>query len=224
MSQKVENWFNNKISSSAPPQIETASLKHLKLGILTPPASSLSSEGARCLAEITQAIVFAGGLVIIPENSVALKNNMFIGAVVDEGSGPSSLTPTIAFGQIPTKNGFHVMKTHSKHWVETLTGLAATGVECMLSFVEEDSLSKSLQAHPLVPVIQVSTAFSSCCGSKNPNIGTDFDKILDGESESWPAQVFDIILKVASRQYIPKMFQLGNVDFQIPRGPEGISV
>lgn len=45
------------------------------------------------------------------------------------------------------------MQTYTDHWVEALTGLAATGVEIILSLLSE-TVPFSLQSHPMIPLIQ----------------------------------------------------------------------
>jgi hypothetical protein len=45
---------------------------------------------------------------------------VFLGEVI-EGSQPS---PSVAYGQIPKTNGFHLMETVTDHWTENITGLA----------------------------------------------------------------------------------------------------
>src|SRR5437588_324969 len=65
--------------------------------------------------------------------------------------------PTLAYGQSAQIPGFHVMEAPSDHWVETLTGLAATGVELVLVHTS----GRPVQGHRLVPLLQVTSDSST---------------------------------------------------------------
>jgi altronate dehydratase len=107
------------------------------------------------------------------------------------------------------------METPSEHWVETLTGLAATGVELILAYVGQHPMP----SHPLVPVIQLTAS-----GAVSQRYGQDLDLILAGETGEWPDKILQRIVDVASRQYTPKLHRQGHLDFQITRGLLGVSL
>ena len=104
------------------------------------------------------------------------------------------------------------METPTEHWIETLTGLGATGVELMLAHVD----GQPRQAHPLVPLLQVASA------SASPSV--DVDLTLTGPASTWTDALFRLLLDTASRDYAPKLYALGNTDFQVSRGLLGISL
>jgi hypothetical protein len=71
----------------------------------------------------------------------------------------------------------------------------------------------------MVPLIQmtdrpeVETAF-----------GADLDLVLHGDPASWPRTVLDKIAAVATHDYTPRLYHLGNIDFQVTRGLLGVSM
>jgi hypothetical protein len=101
------------------------------------------------------------------------------------------------------------METPSGHWVETLTGLGATGVEVLLAVPG----ARPAQGHPLIPLLQVGTS-----------TGDGFDWIGQGDPSGWAEQVMGRVAAVASRRYVPTRFAQGDVDFQMTRGLLGLTV
>jgi altronate dehydratase len=107
------------------------------------------------------------------------------------------------------------METPSPHWVETLTGLGATGVELMVAYVGQHPM----QGHPLAPLVQVSAEEAA-----QQRHAADLDLVLSGQPEGWAGQILSLLVKVISRQYTPKPYKYGNIDFQITRGLLGVSL
>jgi hypothetical protein len=105
------------------------------------------------------------------------------------------------------------METPTEHWVETLTGLGATGVELMLAYVT----GHPRQAHPLVPLLQVTSASTDA-----PSV--DVDLVLTAPAATWADALLHLLLDTASRSYAPKLYAQGNTDFQVSRGLLGISL
>ena len=52
----------------------------------------------------------------------------------------------------------------------------------------------------------------------------DLDVILQGDPDEWTVQMLETVAAVASREYIPKLFEAGNTDFQFTRGLLGVSM
>jgi hypothetical protein len=102
------------------------------------------------------------------------------------------------------------METPTDQQTETLTGLGATGVDLALAHI----VGAPLQSHVMVPLIQVSTDAAT-----QANYGADLDLATADVNE-----LLTLIVKVASRQYIPKLHGKGNTDFQLTRGLLGISM
>ncbi len=148
----------------------------------------------------------AGGTVVVPENAGVLHSQEYLRGVL----GERAVENTLAYGQIAEKAGYHVMEAPTDHWVETLTGLGATGVEVVLVY----TAGRPVQAHRLVPVLQVSDSGDS----------PDLDLVLGPNPEAWADQMLGQLLRVAGREYTPRLFGRGNTDFQFTRGLLGVSM
>jgi len=216
---KVKDWFSHKVDSMKENTVENVGLQHMRIGILTPCNSKVSPKVAQCLAQISKFILGCGGMVVVPQNSQLTRNNNYLSEILDECSCSmnGSVGPNIAYGQSPSNlHGFYIMETPTDHWVETLTGIGASGIEILLCFVESDTNTRTLQGHPMIPLIKVTA-------SNSGQYLEDFDLALkEQESNLWPRQIIQLLCQTASRQYVPKLSF--NFDFQIARGVLGISM
>jgi hypothetical protein len=52
----------------------------------------------------------------------------------------------------------------------------------------------------------------------------DLDVILQEDVSVWTEQMVGAVADVASREYVPKLFEAGNTDFQFTRGLLGVSM
>ena len=107
------------------------------------------------------------------------------------------------------------MEAPTDHWIETATGLGATGVEVMLAHVS----GRPLQAHRMIPLAQASSDPETL-----RNHADDLDALLDGDPETWTEGLLETISAVASREHTPKLFAANNTDFQFTRGLLGVSM
>ena len=212
VTEKVTTWFNAASTETTPVMQETG-WNAMRLGLT---AVGLVPDGlAAACALLVRGIVCAGGTVVIPENSSLLKSSVFCSELSDS----AAFTPTIAYGQIPVPRGLHIMQTPTDHAVETFTGLGATGVTVMLAHVS----GPPLQAHPLVPLIQVA---STNDGQPATVDRDDFDLVLEPVADAtavW-VELSRRVAAVAAREYTPKLFAAGSVDFQMTRGLLGVSL
>ncbi|HXF63785.1 MAG TPA: UxaA family hydrolase [Caldilineaceae bacterium] len=207
--EKIEAWFIAAIAGDAPPASEPAGLEALRLGLAS--AGPVSDAAARALAELTGLVVAAGGAVVVPQNAGLLSSPVYLAATL----GDQPAMPTLAYGAPMPGQGFHVMETPTGHWVETLTGLGATGVEVMAAYAGEHPL----QTHPMIPLLQITDRAQVV-----ERFGADMDLALDGDPAAWPGQILEKIAAVAAHHYTPRLYQLGNVDFQVTRGLLGVSM
>ncbi len=206
---KVQNWFSNVLAPKLTPQIIDVGVNELAIGVMS--TGTVTEDVRQGLLELVDVIIGAGGTVVIPANATfiikqRLKNEL--------------LQNTLAYGQrvgtgktgVPISNGdgLHIMEMPTEQPTETLTGLAATGIQLALVHV----VGAPLQSHPLVPLIQVSTDANTL-----EKYGEDMD-IATCQVEA----MLRCIIEVASRQYTPKLHSKGNTDFQLTRGLLGISM
>ena len=210
---KMEKWFAERLQKEGQAEQQMVGLESLRLAIMG--IGPISDTAALSLAQLTKAIVAAGGTVVAPQNANFLSASSYLDATL----GDTPPMPTISYGESimgPSKgNGFHVMETPTSHWVETLSGIGASGAELVVAYVGEHPV----QTHPLVPVLQV-TADEAV----EARFGTDMDLILEGAPTEWPQQIVQLVADVISGSKTPKLAQQGNVDFQITRGLLGVSM
>jgi altronate dehydratase len=206
---KVEAWFDETLDDAGDLVHETAGLEALRLGLYA--AGPLSDDAALSLARVTRAVAGAGGTVIVPEKAAMLSSPVYLDSVL----GDHDVENTLAYGQAAGEPGFHVMEAPTDHWVETATGLGATGVEIMLAHVA----GHPLQAHRMIPLLQASSDPETL-----EKHGDDLDVLLEDDPSSWAEQMLRAVAAVASREYTPRLFGAGNTDFQFTRGLLGVSM
>ena len=118
---------------------------------------------AEQFASLTAAVVSAGGTVVLPRTAALVSSPAYL----DNLKSGLHMQASLAYGQTATP-GLHVMEMPTHHWVETLTGLGATGVEIMLAHVS----GAPVQAHPMIPLLQVASdedaAWSADMGPHDP--------------------------------------------------------
>jgi altronate dehydratase len=206
---KVESWFAETLQDAEALEYEQAGPGALRLGLYA--AGYVSDEAALSLAEITLTVVNSGGTVVAPERAAVLSSPAYLEAAL----GEHPVENTLAYGQAATKPGLHVMEAPTDHWVETATGLGATGVEVMLAHVA----GHPLQAHRMIPLLQASSDPETL-----EKHAEDLDVLLEGDASRWTARSLETVAAVASREYTPKLFEAGNTDFQFTRGLLGVSM
>lgn len=207
--QKVEAWFAEQLSAAGLVTKETAGLEALRVGIISD--GPIHDKVGEQLAILTKMIVGAGGMVVVPENSGLISTSAYC-----EDLLPSmSAEPSLPYGEHARHNGFHIMETPTEHWVETVTGLAATGVELIIALIHRTPM----QAHPFVPMLQVASDLTAA-----QSYAKDCDLVLTGNPAAWTDQILDSCKQVIEHTYTPKLYQQGNVDFQMTRGYLGISL
>lgn len=208
---KIDGWFDDRLKRSRPREEAQAGLGDLRVGLLSD--SAVNEKAAQELATLTRQIVGAGGTVVVPENSILLSQPSYQGGTY----GTEVPQPSLAYAQrlafADDPSGFHIMQTPTEHWVETIVGLGATGVELVIAHVGEHPM----QGHPMLPMLQVSAEERVI-----ENFGPDIDVALDGE-RGYNA-ILERIAETVSNSYTPTVVEQGNIDFQVTRGMLGISL
>ena len=205
VTEKVEAWFGEALGGLSEPECANAGLGALRLGLLDD--GTVPDAAAEQFACLTAAVVGAGGTVVLPATAALLSSPAYL----DGLESGLNVQVSLAYGQTATP-GLHVMEAPTHHWVETLTGLGATGVEIMLAHVS----GSPLQAHPMIPLLQVSSNEAVAWSA-------DMDLTMRGDAP-WTETILPLVLSVASRVYVPKLYEQGNTDFQVSRGLLGISM
>lgn len=160
---------------------------------------------AEAFALLARALVEQGGTVIVPQGSPLLTTPAFTRELFD-----SPPAPTLPYGGIAAKPGFHVMESAGTHLVEALTGLGACGAELLLVFTGD----APAQAHPFVPTLQVSHAA----------ITSEVDLVLDQPDEGATARALvELMAATLDGRHPPRAQTDGNADFQVTRGWLGVS-
>ena len=134
---------------------------------------------------------------------VFLRSTEVFGAILDE-----TIKPTIGYGEPAGMAGFHVMETPTRHFVETLTGLGATGVDVIIAYVGE----QSRQGHPLVPMLQIGA------NEKVPDVD------LSADAKDLVGEIIALLPRITTGEYRPTAFRTQNTDFQMTRGLLGVSL
>ena len=78
---------------------------------------------------------------------------------------------------------------------------------------------RPLQAHRMIPLLQASSDPDTL-----EKHGEDLDVLLEGYPSAWTVEMLETLAAVASREYVPKLFDAGNTDFQFTRGLLGVSM
>ena len=196
---RTEDFFVTDLSGAEVTEVESWGLDAVNLSLMS--AGKVGADTGSALGQVAQEIVAAGGTVVVPDNDALLSSDPFKAALA-----LSSESPTLAYGRPIDEPGLHIMETQTDHWVETVTGLGAVGVQQMIAVAPDHAM----QGHPMVPMIQMGPA----------SLGDDMDLDLN----AWVEAIIDCIADVASRTRVPKSVTLRNTDFQVTRGLLGVSM
>jgi altronate dehydratase len=203
---KVSAWFEQAHSPAAPRQ--PAGLGALQVGFLS--AGPVGPAAAAALARVADAILAAGGSVLLPEGDPLLAAAEFRSAVLGEVPPRA----TLAYGQTLTAPGLHLVATESDHWGENLAGLGGCGAHLFIGLVG----ATPQQGHPMLAVLQVAEP-----GALPPGAAADVDLVLSGEVAADEAALLGMLGDVAEGKLLSAASAGGFVDFQLSRGLLGVS-
>ena len=199
---KIQRWFSDQLRRGSPPERTRAGMEAVRIGLLA--QGDLPGYAARGLARLSKIVVKGGGTVVISD-----KDSLVTSEFAEELQLTEGPAPTLGYGQIAARAGFHIMSNPRQHWSETLAGLGASGVELMLGYID----GYPLAGHPLVPVLQVSGKASAAA---------DFDAILH-EGDDIAAALLELLAATVKGQHIARHQLTGAEDFQVTRGLLGVS-
>jgi altronate dehydratase len=247
---KVVSYFARRAADEAPEARAPVSVGALVVGLLIVPDKAAAGAGAsrggatavppapvpvelaEVAAAVAQAVVAAGGAVVLPSTSTLFGTAAF-GDALDVCGTPA---PTIAFGQAiraatgVDTSGIHVMDMPMvTDWTETVTGLAATGAHVILalSTPPRRGAAKVVNGHPMIPVVHVGLCTD---GAVDPAYAAAADAVLtppapgaarDACVAAWGAGALSVVADVAGGGRKPKAS--ATPFFQITRGAVGVS-
>ena len=192
---------------------ETVGAEELRVALAA--NGPLPEAAGEAFGRLAAGLVAAGATVVVPDNAGLLGSAAFREAAFPPGAGVPAAS--LAFGQPADERGFHVMEAPTENPVETFTGLGATGVDIMLCHVGRTSL----QAHPMIPLVQVSADASLA-----ERYGGDLDRVLtlDRSAGGLVEELAVLVADAASRRYLPRLWSRGVTEFQLTRGRLGLSM
>jgi altronate dehydratase len=161
-------------------------------------------------------LVYSGATVVLAENDPVIESSDFLGTLLVERDDWHA---TLAYGQRAQQAGLHAMTMPTVNPAEVLTGLGGSGAFVMV--VHTDGVP--LQPHPMVPVMQISTA------SRSEKFRSDLDLLIEKASlladpNHYSQVVQSKIADVVNGRYEPKMQSRGFTEFQLTRGRFGVSL
>lgn len=207
VTERVDGWFDAMLREAEPLQEQETGLGALTLGLHA--QGPLPDNAARALIGCGAAVVADGGTVVIPESSPLLASKAFRAAQGD------AVEPTLAHGQQVVRPGWHVMRAPTADWMETATGLGATGAHLLLAHVTGTPPS----AHRMVPLLRATADPATASAS-----AADLDVVLTGDRPQWTDQLLDAVVAVAGRELVPAAMRTADVGFQVTRGLLGVSI
>lgn len=206
---RVEEWFRQRIKEEGPAESTEASFAQVIVGLMA--AGKVDSLEAESFGLVAKRLLGMGSTVILSEGDPLLNCAEFLSATGFLGIAK----PNLAYGSRPERTGLFIHENPTGHWVEALTGLGGSGVQIFLSLVGD----RAMQTHPMIPLVQVTGA-----GNLKKGNADDFDYILQDSPAVDAYALLELLVRVASREYIPRMAERGNEDFQFSRGRFGITV
>jgi altronate dehydratase len=204
---KITKWFSEQAAEMGPPSVERVTGGSLSLGVLT--TGEVSPEAQVGLGQLAGRLLSSQGSVVVAEYEALLGHKAFL-----EAAGLQEVERNRLYGEAATERGFQVMEAPTLHPVEITSGLGAVGTELLLVHVGD----VPIQAHPLIPTIQITSVPEVA-----KRCAPDLDLFIE-DSAGWQEQVFELILRVASREVKPRLWDAGFCSFQFTRGYEGISL
>jgi altronate dehydratase len=210
---KVEEWFAERLAKAPPLRRELVVLQHARIGIMASAAPPAQVSAA--LADVARNILVQGGTIVLPSTAPLLATRPFADEILGAQGGRITPEPTLAYGQFAAKPGLHLMDAPSQHWVETLSGLGATGVELVLAYVD----AFPQQAHPFIPVLQFTHR-----AQLGATLSREIDLVLQGGADESAAEIEAGMLRMLAGKLVPRANALGNRDFQITRARLGVTV
>lgn len=210
VSERVRDWITTAVRPLERLEKKPASLAEVALGLEL--RGPVSPDATRSLALVGSWVVAAGGTVLLSSRGALLGDTDFRRLAF---GSTDQVAPTLAHGQRPETPGWHVMRMPGTDWLETATGMVASGAQMVLAHVTGGSITSPR----MVPLVQVTSDRETA-----DRFGEDLDAVLTGHAEEMAKGAVDALRAVASREVEPRARVAGDVGFQITRGLLGTSM
>ncbi len=204
---RILSWFEEKLAQGTATQATETGMASVRLGLMT--EGGYGEAAAAALTQLAHLLAGSEGTVVVPAGDPLLETAVFRDILRQKPR------PTLAYAQSVQQPGLHIMTTPSTYPTEIVTGLGATGVAGILSWVT----SRPGQGHPLLPVLHVGGA-----SAVPVPIQADLDYIFTDEAQDSANQLLSLLVTTLNGRYTPRAYQYHNVGFQITRGLLGISL
>jgi altronate dehydratase len=210
VSARVREWFDQTAAVLGAPEKVPSGIGDLTVALEA--RGPLRPETAVALAEVGGRVVACGGTVIMSSSGALLADEAFRAQAF---GSVGAVEPTLAHGQRPKAPGWHVMRMPSTDWIETASGLGASGAQVLLTHVAGGSVS----GQRLLPVVQATADRETA-----ERLGQDLDAVLGGNAAEQADSLLEVLVAVAGGNHVPRVMENGDVGFQITRGLLGTSM
>lgn len=200
VSGKVLQWFE-QANGKSERWINGLSVGLVGLGEMPRPVRN-------AFLDLAFGVVARGGAAIFSENSQSFRQGLH------EIARLQADEPTLAYGQTCRQPGLHMMESPTANVVETITGIAAAGVDLILAHSD----TMLVPGNPLVPVLQISSA-----RVREMPWASDVDLVLENDTIDGAAALWRTTRETLEGRQTRSQ-TLGNIAFQVTRGYFGISL
>jgi hypothetical protein len=205
---KIQAWFLDKTGAGRPVR-GPVGLERVTLGLTA--IGPVPAEAAAGMAEFLLSCLASGATCVISGDASLLEQAEFSQML----AAPARLAPNLPYGGRPEAPGLYLMHMPSAHTVETQTGLGAAGAHLMLAYSD----ARPVHAHPFIPVLHLGSGASSA-----QPLAFDLELKLGSAPSETASQLMDRVLEVLDGEHIPRAAEQGDYQFQLARGPQGISL
>jgi len=205
--KKADEWFIRSVLERERPTRQNSGLEGLSIGVVT---DSIPGEQIKMtILSLAAALQSSGGSLIVSSGLQTDSTAPTSSDWVDLYAMP------LKFCEQPQDTGYFVMDRMTDHPVEIVTGLGSSGVQVILVFTK----NPLFQGHPFIPTLLLGESNLS-----ENNLGSCLDLVLENDPAKNTSKILELIMGVFRGEISPISKRLNNLDFQITRGPFGISV
>ena len=212
--ERVRDYFSSAAASLKDPGVASSSLFAGGVAIVAPAGSKMT----RAVALLFRRVIRSANFVVIPSNSPFLRSPVILDDLRELGYDLSAQLP-FGHSAVPEKRRIVIMNCPTSSWSEIVTGVAASGVQGILGWAADQ---RGLTGHPFVPTVLVGY-------EGHPDCDVVLNRLPDEEvrvvaSPVWCELLATTTSDVFSRKITCATQRSSMIDFQLARGPTGVSV